>query len=680
MSKSSSSQQIDFLSPLSIVEGFGPRRVTALRESGIETVGDLLYWFPRRYIDRSTVVPLARIGDYVNKTCTVAGTVEKAHVERGRRGRLRALLTDGTGSIELLWFAGIPIFRNILAPGTRVLVTGRVSAYTRLQMVHPMVERLSESGEHAAPRPFLPLYPVTEAMRDAGVNHRLLARAAAWVFRNVTRYPHVLPAPIEQKRRFPALEVCLREIHLPTDPAKIDEYKMRLRYEELFRLALTLRWSRRKFALPGRPMAAGDLPQRFRKQLPFSLTEEQEKAIRVLYDDAASERRMHRLLQGDVGSGKTVAAFFACFPALASGLQAAWLAPTEVLAVQTHRLVESWLAPLGFSAELLMSGIPAPDKRRICAGLDKGTVRFVVGTHALLQPSVRFKKLGMIVIDEQHKFGAAQRLALQEKDVASDFLLMSATPIPQTLAKTLYGDLDVVTILKSPQGRQPVATHCVAESKRVDMERFVLGEIRERGGAAYWVVPRIEQDEDAGTVADAETTLAELEKKTFAGVPCGCLHGRMTSAEKERVMRSFAAGDIKLLVSTTVVEVGVDVAHATIMVIENAERFGMAQLHQLRGRVGRGSEKSYCFLLTPANADDDTLRRLNFFCGHHDGFKIAEADLELRGPGEVAGFRQTGWEDLKLADIVRDAELFREIQEEIEAAQAKQESPVNTFL
>lgn len=649
-----------------MVDGFGPKRVQALRESGLETAGDLLYHFPRRYLDRSHIVPLRDIGGCLNETCTVTGTIEKFHVERGRKSRLRALLSDGTGSIELLWFAGIPMYRHLLTSGTRVLVTGKVSAYAHVQMVHPMIERLPEDGTRQV-ADFFPLYPISEPMREAGINHRLLMKAIRWLLGNINRFPRVLPEPLVKKHNFPLLEECLRQIHLPADPAKLDEYLRRLRYEELFRLALTLRWSRRKFALPGRVMLPGDLPERFRKQLPFTLTGEQEEAVGVLYGDAASSRRMHRLLQGDVGSGKTLTAFFACFPALASGLQVAWLAPTEVLALQTFGLIASWLAPLGFRAELLKSGIKADDRRRITGELADGTAGFVVGTHSLLEPSVRFKRLGMIVIDEQHKFGAAQRLALQEKDVASDFLLMSATPIPQSLAKTLYGDLDIVTIMKPPPGRRPVETHCVPENKRGDMEQFVLSEIRERGAAVYYVVPRIEQDENLETLRDAETTFAELKKGAFAGIPSGCLHGRMTSSDKEEVMKSFSGGTLKLLVSTTVIEVGVDVPQATIMIIENAERFGMAQLHQLRGRVGRGSQKSYCFLLTSSSADDAANERLSFFCRHHDGFKIAEMDLTLRGPGEVTGFRQTGWEDLKLADIVRDAELFREIQKEIDA-------------
>ena len=646
-----------------MVEGLGPRRVAALRESGLATAGDLLYLFPRKYLDRSHIVPLKDMGGYLNQTCTVSGIVEKAHVERGRGSRLRVLLSDGTGSIEMLWFAGVTIFRNMLAPGTEIVATGKVTAYTRVQMVHPMVERPAGKGV----RPFLPLYSISEPMRGAGISHRLLSKAVVWLLGAIRRFPQVIPEAIERKRGFPPLEKCLREVHVPSDLSKLDEYLFRLRYEELFRLALTLRWSRRKFSLPGRVMQPGGLDERFRKCLTFTLTEEQEKAIGTLYADAASDRRMHRLLQGDVGSGKTLVAFFACFPALAGGHQVAWLAPTEVLALQTFGVISSWLERLGLRAELLKGGVAAGDRSRIVDGLASGQTRFVVGTHALLEPQVTFKRLGMIVIDEQHKFGAAQRLVMQEKDTASDFLLMSATPIPQTLAKTLYGDLDIVTILKSPPGRRPVETFCVPESKRSDMERFLLKEIRERAAAAYYVVPRIEHDESLETIRDAESAFAELRKGAFAGIPCGCLHGRMSSDEKENVMNSFAAGRIKLLVSTTVVEVGVDVPRATVMVIENAERFGMAQLHQLRGRVGRGSEKSYCFLLTPSEGDGATAERLSFFSRNHDGFRISEMDLTLRGPGEVAGFRQTGWDDLRLADIVRDAGLFRQIQEEIDA-------------
>jgi ATP-dependent DNA helicase RecG len=658
---------LDFLSPVSMVSGFGPKRASALRESGIETVGDLLYHFPRRYIDRSRITPLASAGDHLDETCTVTGTIERARVERGRRSRLRALLTGEGGAIELVWFAGIPLYRSIITTGARLLVTGRVGRYGHFQMVHPLVERLREDDDGRSVHP-LPCYPLSEPMREAGVGNRLLSKAVLWSLDRLDHAPRLLPERIEAKHGFPPLDKCLREIHLPTDLAALEPFRARLRYEELYTLALTLRWSRRKFALPGRVLRAGDLPERFRRTLPFSLTIDQERAVGALYADAASPRRMHRLLQGDVGSGKTIVAFFACLPALASGLQVAWLAPTEVLAMQSHRVIDGWLKSLGFGAALLTGGMAAAEKRAVQESLASGAVRFVVGTHALIMPSVKFKGIGMMVIDEQHKFGAAQRLALQEKDPAADFLLMSATPIPQSLAGTLYGDLDLVTIAKPPLGRQPVATHLVAEKKRADMERFVLDRLHGHHESVFWVAPRIERDDDSGEpLKDAESVFADLSKGIFKGIPAACLHGRLSTAEKAATMDAFAAGTIKLLVCTTVIEVGIDVPQATIMVIENAERFGLAQLHQLRGRVGRGGEKSYCFLLAQQSEEAEVAERLTFFCRNQDGFAIAEKDLTLRGPGEVAGSRQTGWDDLKMADIIRDAKLFREIQEELDS-------------
>jgi ATP-dependent DNA helicase RecG len=663
------SSVIDFLSPVSTIDGLGPKRVTALRENGIETIGDLLYHFPRRYIDRSDVVPLSAIEGKTGAGCSVTGTIEKVRLERGRRSRLRALLSDGSGSIELLWFSGIPIYRNMIKPGVRLLATGRIGKYGHFQMVHPLIERLPDDGSDPG-LPALPCYPASEAMRVAGLGNRAISKAVQWALCHMSRFPQVLPSSIEKKKKFPPLADCLRELHLPKVISGLEPFRARLRYEELYRLALSLRWSRRKFALPGRSMTPDALPDRFRRTLPFTLTPEQDRAIEVLYGDAASPRRMHRLLQGDVGSGKTLVAFFATFPALASGLQVAWLAPTEVLAMQTYRLVVAWLDPLGFKTDLLKGDMAAPEKKAALKNLSSGKTRFIVGTHALLQPSVKFKKCGMMVIDEQHKFGAQQRLALQEKDVSSDFLLMSATPIPQTLAKTLYGDLEIVSITGGPAGRLPVATYLVPENKRNDMERFVEREIEVRGARVYCVVPRIErddaQDDSSETLKDVETVCNAVKQGPLSRVSVACLHGLMSSDEKERVMASFAQGSVKLLVSTTVIEVGIDVPEATIIIVENAERFGMAQLHQLRGRVGRGKAKSYCFLLTTPSADSATLERLNYFCHHRDGFEIAEMDLTLRGPGEVAGFRQTGWDDLKMADMIRDAGLFREIEKEID--------------
>lgn len=665
MPSNSQNPRLDFLSPLSHVPGLGRKRITALKESGIETIGDLLYHFPRRYVDRSTIVPIAKLSDYVDKSCAVIGTITKTKVERGRKPRLRIQVSDETGTFEALWFHGVPFFRKMLYKGKKLLLYGKIRKFITYQMSHPLAEVIG-ANKTTVDIPFLPQYPLTSAMRDSHMQQKTVFKSIQWVLKNVKHYPQILPEKIEKKKSFPPLSTCLNEIHIPSDPVKLKTYFDRLRYEELYQLALTLRWSKRKFALPGRSMKSEKLPKKLEANLPFVLTNEQQKAINTLYSDAASPRRMHRLLQGDVGSGKTIVAFFSCLPAINEGLQVAWLAPTEVLAQQTFDLASAWLTLFGIKPGLLKGGISSKKKQELLSGLRTGKLLFVVGTHALLQPSVNFTKLGMIVIDEQHKFGAEQRLTLQQKDPASDFLLMSATPIPQTLAKTLYGDLDIVTIRSLPKGRQKVSTHLVPETKRKDMEKFIIKELLDNGSQAFCIVPRIDSIDDYGEVKDVTSVYSAMKQGAFSNVPVAAIHGRIDSTEKEKIMKEFVVGRIKLLIATTVVEVGIDVPNATIMIVENAERFGLSQLHQLRGRVGRGSKKAYTFLLANPTGNEMAQTRLKRFCANHDGFAIADLDLTLRGPGEVAGFRQTGWSELKIADILRDADIFREIQEELD--------------
>jgi ATP-dependent DNA helicase RecG len=656
---------IDFLSPLDVIPGMGEKRISAMRESGIDTLGDLLYWFPYRYIDRSTVIALSNVDNYLNETITVSGTIEIVRLERGSRGRLRAKLTDDTGSIELIWFSGVQFFSKTIHKGDALLVTGKVGKFGHYQMTHPMIE-LVKNGSQSFQQ-ILPHYTITTSMKEAGIQQKILFNSIKWILDNLKHYPQLLPSQVEARKNFPSLQTCLRSLHLPVSLADLDIYKERLKYEELYKLALTLRLSKKKFAFPGRSMSPGKLPEKIRSFLPFTLTPDQESAITTLYKDALSEKRMHRLLQGDVGSGKTLVAFFASLAALDSGLQAAWLAPTDILARQIYHAVSTLLNPCGISTVLLKSSLTVKEKQTVLSSIADGSAQCIVGTHALLQPSVKFKALGMIIIDEQHKFGAQQRLAMQEKDSASDFLLMSATPIPQTLARTLYGDLDIVTIAKPPSGRIPVATHIVPELKRHGMEEFIIKELQ-NGSQAFYVVPRIEQDSDSSDptpVKDLQTVFSSLTKGSFAGIATGCIHGKLESGLRDSIMEQFISGNIKMLVATSVVEVGVDVPNASIMVIENAERFGLAQLHQLRGRVGRGLKKSYCFLLLSENVDCETRTKFEAFCKNHDGFKISELDLQNRGPGEINGLRQSGWYNLQFADILNDASLFREIQLEL---------------
>jgi ATP-dependent DNA helicase RecG len=666
MPKRTISAMLDFLSPVSLIPGMGPKRLDAFNESGIETLGDLLYYFPRKYIDRTVITPCSDAADFINNTCTVSGTVETIRVEKGSRGRLRVLIKDSSGSIELLWFQGVQFFSKSIKKDSHIIATGKVGKFGHIQMVHPMIETVNNPSQLTGS--ILPVYSISTVMKEAGIQQKLLGKMVQWTLKNLKHYPQVLPDLIERQKSFPPLAECLYKIHFPDNLRALDTFLLRIKYEELYRLAINLRLSKRKFELPGRRLHAGSLSEKFRALLPFPLTEEQNKAITILYKDSQTDKRMHRLLQGDVGSGKTVVAMFSCLPALNDGFQIAWLTPTEVLARQTYNLLSHFFSQLGFTTELLKGGLAPSKKKTILGDIESGAIRCIVGTHAIIQSSVKFKNPGMFVIDEQHKFGAAQRLSLQEKDLAADFLLMSATPIPQTLAKTLYGDLEIVTLEKGPAGRLPVSTHIVPETKRYAMEEFVLGQIQKENTQVYYVVPRIEKDDDFenAPVKDVETTFKALTHGVFSSTPAAFLHGKMSADEKEKIMDNFASGISKLLVATSVIEVGLDIPNATIIIIENAERFGLAQLHQLRGRVGRGSKKSFCFLLSSKSTDEKAIERLSIFCKHHDGFKIAEMDLEFRGPGQITGFKQSGWDDLLMADIVKDAPIFREIQQNLD--------------
>jgi len=670
MTKRDVGAMLDFLSPLSIVPGMGPKRVAAFADAGMESVGDLLYNLPKRYIDRSTVTPIGHAARHTERPCTFVGTIETVRVERGRRQRLRALLRDDTGSMELLWFSGVSYYRQTIKKGQRLIVTGKVTLYRGVQMVHPTIDPAVRRD--GAPLPFLPVYGMTSAMREAGAAQRFLRKSVRWLLDNCKHFPQSLPEAVESGRGFAPLATCLCELHFPSTLCGIEQYRDRIRYEELYRLALSLHFSRAGFREPGRSLRNTELTKRWRANLPFRLTADQESAIATLLEDAASHIRMHRLLQGDVGSGKTIVAFSASLPALGEGLQVVWMAPTEILARQTHQKINEWLGPLGLCAELLTAAAGPADGAALRRRIASGEARFIVGTHALLQPKISFRGVGIFVIDEQHRFGAGQRVALHEKDPRSDILLMSATPIPRTLAQTLYGDLDIVTIKSLPPGRRPVSTHLVPEAKRADMERFIMERIS-AGERCFYIVPRIESvecvdDDEAFSrpLRDIGTTFAALTQGPFSSVKAALVHGRLDSAQKEKVIGDFACGNVQLLVATSIIEVGIDVPQATVIVLENSERFGLAQLHQLRGRVGRGRGKSYCFLLTPEPADEATEERLRAFCSEHDGFALAELDLRLRGPGEAAGLRQSGWDDLTVADILRDAALFAEIMGEIE--------------
>ena len=660
-------EPLDFLSPVSVLPKFGPRRLAALAEAGIETVRDLLYRFPRRYIDRSRIIALADINQFVNQSCTVSGVITRAHVEQGRRSRLRVQITDADGySMEALWFAGVSYLQKILYADVKVLLTGTVTLHTRIQMVHPLLEILT--NDTLPKLAWLPRYALSGEMRAAGIGQKFMQTTIDWIFSHVTRFPAVLPPLIEQREKFPPLAECLKELHAPRNPDQLELYRKRIDYETLFELALLIHASRRAHIKRGMAQPAGELLHAFRALLPFTLSAAQEAALAILLADMAGLQRMHRLLQGDVGCGKTVVAFMTALCALQHGRQAVYLAPTETLARQIHATVTPWLTALSKTGAVLLGSTPAAKRTTMLRDIASGACHFVVGTHALLEERVHYPQAGILIIDEQHKFGLEQRQQFFKKAPLADLLLMSATPIPQTLAQTLYSDLELATITALPHGRKPVATRRVPGAKRHDMEAFIALQLQTGNNRAIIVVPRIESDDDddaATTLQSAEDVALRLKQSVLAPLGIALLHGRIDTVSAQRTMQDFVDGRYKVLVATTVIEVGVDIPAASIMVVENADCFGLAQLHQLRGRVGRGGQDAWCFVIPGPHPTDIGAKRLDYFCKNHDGFAIADEDLRLRGPGEVLGAAQSGFSDERMAIILKNGDLFRSISTEI---------------
>jgi ATP-dependent DNA helicase RecG len=652
--------------PVTRLGGVGPALAARLEKLGVRAVQDLALLLPLRYEDRTRVVPIG--GLRPGQRAVVEGEVLLTEVVRRRRPMLVVALGDATGMLTLRFFHFNARQQQSLARGTRLRCFGEARPGQRgLEMVHPEYQRAGEPGapEDAA---LTPVYPATEGLTQARI--RQLVRQALHALGD--SLPELLPAGALAGRGLPSLDEALRLLHRPPPDADIAALegghhpaRRRLALEELLAHQLAMRAlrhrARRKAAwpLPGGPLVA-----RFIDSLPFDLTGAQQRVIAEVQRDLAAREPMMRLVQGDVGSGKTVVAAVAALQAVASGAQAAIMAPTELLAEQHHANFRHWLEPLGVGVAWLSGSQPAAERREARAQLASGAAAVAIGTHALFQDGVDFARLALAVIDEQHRFGVHQRLALTDKGTREGRrphqLVMTATPIPRTLAMATYADLDTSVIDELPPGRGEVRTVAMPESRRAE----VIARIREAcaaGRQAYWVCPLVEESDQLQAQA-AEAT-AVLLAETLPELTVGLVHGRMKPAEKERVMRAFKAGDIQLLVATTVIEVGVDVPRASLMIIENAERMGLAQLHQLRGRVGRGSEDSSCLLLYRPPLSPAATTRLAAMRETNDGFRIARTDLELRGPGEVLGVRQTGLLSFKAADLARDEQLMPLVRE-----------------
>ncbi len=653
--------------PVTELKGVGPALARRLGKLGIETVADLLFWLPTRYEDRTNVVPIGSLRPGMR--AAVTGTVELAEVVfRGRRSLL-VRLADGTGFLTLRFFHFSGAQQQQLIRGARLACFGEVRRGKHgPEIVHPEYRDAGAPDTQAVKGALTPIYPATEGIQQGRLRN-LTAQALAAA--GSGELADFLPPEVQRDLGLPGLVEALHYVHRPPPDARLPVLdagrhpaQRRLAFEELLAHQLTLRKLRNAIRRdPAWPIAArGELADRLLAGTGFRLTAAQRRVIEEVRRDLALPHPMLRLVQGDVGSGKTIVAAMAAADVVEAGGQAALMAPTELLAEQHAQNFTRWLAPLGIAPCLVTGRLPAKARREAEAALAGGDQGIAIGTHALFQDELRFAKLALVIVDEQHRFGVHQRMRLRDKGADGRFphqLVMTATPIPRTLAMTAYADLDVSVIDELPPGRTPIATVAMPDSRRDQVVQRIQGACR-AGRQAYWVCPLIEGS-DLLEAQAAEDTAAALAA-ALPDVAVGIVHGRMPPAAREKTMAKFKAGGIGLLVATTVIEVGVDVPNASLMVIENAERMGLAQLHQLRGRVGRGSQASSCVLLWHAPLSPLAKERLAVLRGTNDGFEVARRDLELRGPGELLGTRQAGLMQLKVADLMRDADLLPGVQ------------------
>jgi ATP-dependent DNA helicase RecG len=661
---------VDFLqTPLQFLKGVGPRKAADLKRAGLQTVEDLVYRLPFRYEDRSRMQPIASLRP--GAKAAVLGEIKSARLAITRRRGFKifnAVVSDASGAIRCTWM-NQAFLADILQPHLQVVVFGDVKLdSTGLHFLNPEYELVTEdlTGVHTGR--IVPFYEKTGSVTPN--MQRKLVRGA--LDQLPAAIPDLLPPALRARLDLVPRRLAIEAAHFPPNEASIDRLnafrtpaQRRLIFEEFFLFQIGHAWRRHAAGTELKPFVP-KVDDRIRaaaaRILPFKLTPGQRQAVKEIVDDMQRPQAMHRLLQGDVGAGKTIVALLAAVVAMENGLQVAFMAPTEILAAQHYATIARLLAASRFRVDLLTGSTPGLQKHTMHAHVERGTSNLIVGTHALVQEAVRFQKLGLVVIDEQHRFGVVQRAALRAKGLRPDVLLMTATPIPRTLALTDYSELDVSKITDLPPGRQPVRTLVKPESRRDEVYQLVRDHL-DQGRQAYVIYPLVEESEKIDLKSATEMA-DHLQQEVFPACRVALLHGRMKADAKEAVMQAFAAGRIHVLVSTTVVEVGVDVPNASIMLVEHAERFGLSQLHQLRGRVGRGAWESVCVLLYQAPWTDEARERLKALASTSDGFAIAERDLELRGPGDFFGTRQSGLPKLRTGDLVRDRDLMEEAHRE----------------
>jgi len=654
---------------ISYLKGVGPKKAEVLRkELGVSTYQDMLNQFPFRYIDRSQIQKVAYINDDT-VYYQLVGTISNIKLIGATRAtRATGLFSDETGSIEVVWFSGLKWLKNRYKPGVKYVLFGKASEFNHnFNFVHPEIEEY-DPNDPLIGEGLQGVYNTTEKMKDYGLGTRTIAKLQKQILQQVYEYiPETLPKALIEENQLIPRRYAYYEIHLPSNNIEIAQATRRLKYEEhfFFQLKLLRNKMHREQAVKGHVFSVvGDYFNDFyNNHLPFPLTNAQKRVIKEIRKDLGSGHQMNRLLQGDVGSGKTIVALMVMLLALDNGFQACLMAPTEILATQHFATLQEQLKDMNLNFALLTGSTKIAERRKIYAGLADGTMQIVVGTHALIESKVVFKNLGLAIIDEQHRFGVEQRAKFYEKtEIPPHTLVMTATPIPRTLAMTQYGDLDVSKIDELPPGRKPVQTYHIYNDDRYRIMMFMKKQIA-LGRQIYVVYPLIKESEKTDMIAlqeGYEALLRDFPEPQYKLCVC---HGRLSAEDKDFEMQRFINRNAQIMVATTVIEVGVNIPNATVMIIENANRFGLSQLHQLRGRVGRGADQSYCILVTDHKLTADGKTRMKTMCSTNDGFEIAEVDLELRGPGETGGTRQSGQIEMLIGDLQKDGPLIPQVRE-----------------
>ena len=675
-----------FDTSIEYLKGVGPQRAALLqKELHLFTFGDLLQHYPFRHEDRTRFYTVREVDEFM-PFVQIKGSIKKMELVGGRfKKRLVGHFSDGTGELELVWFQGISWTADKIKPGIPYVIFGKPNRYGHtISIAHPEIEPLSETSERGGL--LQPVYNVTEKLKARHIDSKFIGKLEKEILKTAQNHLfETLPETLLKKQNLVSKKEAILQIHFPKSHESLAAAQRRLKFEELFYIQLRLvkmKWVRQE-KFKGQVFADTAMLTRFYKEhLPFALTEAQKRVIREIYTDMKSGKQMNRLLQGDVGSGKTIVAFIVILIAVGSGTQAALIAPTEILAQQHYTNLKVYADKMGVPIALLTGSTKKSERKILHEALVTGALKILIGTHALLEEEVKFHRLGLAIIDEQHRFGVAQRSQLWQKNatVYPHVLVMTATPIPRTLAMTLYGDLDISVIDELPKGRKPIQTRHYFDSKRLLLNGFLKKQIQE-GRQIYIVYPLIEESAklDLKHLMDGYESTA----RAFPDIAISIVHGRMKSKDKDFEMKRFVKGETKIMVATTVIEVGVDVPNASVMIVESAERFGLSQLHQLRGRVGRGADQSYCILITDFKLSAESKTRIETMVRTNDGFEIAETDLQLRGPGDLMGTQQSGILDLLIADLAKDGELLKQARDaavEILAKDPDLASPANQTI